>query len=241
MDETADTEPIRLIWERPEPDPRRRPTGLSRAVIVRTAMAIADADGLDAVSLRRVAAGLGTGAMRLYGYVEAKDDLLDLMADAVYAQMPLPGPARGDWRADLRAVARGMQQAARCHPWFVALVAARQPYGPHAMRHMERTLASFTGHGLDAATLTAATDTFFAYVHGYIQLELLRAPLGHRGDPDDAARARHVLGYLARTVADGEHPTIARVFAELGPVDPDAAFFERLECVLDGVAALITR
>lgn len=81
-----------LIWERPEPAARSSLSPLSRDRIVRAAIGLADGDGLPAVSLRKVAAALDAGPMRLYRYVDTKEELLDLMVDAVYAEIPLPEP-----------------------------------------------------------------------------------------------------------------------------------------------------
>ena len=79
-----------LVWERPEPPDRPVLAPLSRERIVRAAIRLADADGLEAVSLRKVAAALDVGPMRLYGYIASKDELFDLMVDAVHAEIRRP-------------------------------------------------------------------------------------------------------------------------------------------------------
>ena len=91
-----------LVWERPEPPDRPVLAPLSRERIVRAAIQLADADGLVAVSLRKVAAVLDVGPMRLYGYIATKEELLDLMLNAVHAEIQ---PAGNDWRQVLRSVA----------------------------------------------------------------------------------------------------------------------------------------
>src|SRR6185437_1083339 len=91
-----------VVWERPEPPDRPVPAPLSRERLVRAAIQLADADGLDAVSLRKVAAALDVGPMRLYGYIATKEELLDLMVDAVYAEIR---PAGDGWRQVLRSLA----------------------------------------------------------------------------------------------------------------------------------------
>src|SRR5579859_3023932 len=95
-------QPGQAIWLRPEHSPVGRPAQRSRAEITAAAIAIADREGLDAVSMRRVAAELGTGAASLYRYVDTRDDLVDLMTDAVGGEYLLPEPS-GDWLADLVA------------------------------------------------------------------------------------------------------------------------------------------
>lgn len=84
-----------LIWERPEPPSRPTPSPLSRDRIVRAAIELADTDGLEAVSLRKVATALDAGPMRLYRYLSTKEELLDLMVDAVYGEIPAPEPPTG--------------------------------------------------------------------------------------------------------------------------------------------------
>ena len=96
-----------VLWERPEPSERRQPSPLSRERIVRAAIELADAADLDAVSLRKVAAALDAGPMRLYRYVDTKDELLELMVDAVYAEFP--APAGETWDAVLRSIVQQVQ------------------------------------------------------------------------------------------------------------------------------------
>jgi AcrR family transcriptional regulator len=102
-----------LVWDLPEPAGRAGAPALSRERIVRAALEIADADGTAAVTMRRVAAALGSSTpMSLYRYVGGKDGILDLMLDAVYAEIDLPARPGGDWRADLTLLARN--GGARC-------------------------------------------------------------------------------------------------------------------------------
>src|SRR5258707_15818308 len=107
-----------LVWERPEPPDRPMPAPLSRELIVQAAIQLADADGLVAVSLRKVAAVLDVGPMRLYGYIATKEELLDLMVNAVYAEIR---PTGDDWRRVLRSLAEATRQAAQQHEWLADL------------------------------------------------------------------------------------------------------------------------
>ncbi|MEU8195988.1 TetR/AcrR family transcriptional regulator C-terminal domain-containing protein [Microbispora amethystogenes] len=215
-----------VIWERPEPG-ERRSVRLSRQAVTAAAVALADAEGLEAVSLRRVAAALGTGPMRLYGYLDSKDDLLDLMMDAVCGEIPPPPP--GDWREELRAIARDTQRTARRHPWYVTLLGTRQPYGPNGLAYSERLFAAVARLGLPARLTVHAVDAVRAYIAGFLQLELLPGPEAEPGEEK--------LAYLARSVATGRYPTLAWIIAEFEAVGPDEAFAEGLERVLDGIAA----
>jgi AcrR family transcriptional regulator len=224
----------RLVWGRPEPAGRSAPTPLSRARIVAAALGIADAEGLAAVSLRRVAAELGAGPMRIYRHVDSKDELLDLMVDAAYGEIDPGPPPAGDWRAGLRAIAGSIQAVAVRHPWLVGLLGAHPPYGPNGLRLTEHALAVFDGLGLDNATVTSAVSAVTAYVVGYVQLEFLPV-LPAQAAPDPA----EVAGYLGQMAASGEYPTLARIFGELRQPDVHEAFAASLEYVLDGIAARI--
>jgi AcrR family transcriptional regulator len=114
-----------LIWERPERQPRPVPVPLSRENVVRTAIALADAEGLSSVTLRKVGGALGAGPMRLYGYISTKEELLALMVDAIYAEM-LAGEdmTAGSWRIQIARLADTLRAAALRHPWFAGLLAA---------------------------------------------------------------------------------------------------------------------
>jgi AcrR family transcriptional regulator len=219
----------RLVWERPEPAPRSTPAALSRARIVASAIGLADAEGLAAVSLRRVAADLGAGPMRIYRYVESKAELLDLMVDAAYGEVDV-GPPAGDWRAGLRAIAGSLQAVAVRHPWLAGLLGSHAPYGPNGLRLTEHALATFDGLRLDAATVTSAVSTVISYVIGFVQLELLPAQAGPAPEPDEVA------GYLDRLARSGSFPTLTRVFTDLGRPDVQESFSTGLEYVLDGIS-----
>src|SRR4051812_3393057 len=108
-----------LVWERAEPLQRPAPGPLSRERIVRAAIAIADKEGLAEVSLRKVAAKLNAGPMRLYTYTSTKEGLLELMADSIYGEIAGNGLASSDWRRTLRSIAEHTRQAAKKHPWFI--------------------------------------------------------------------------------------------------------------------------
>src|SRR6188472_3619062 len=103
-----------LVWDEKSASPEG---GLNRAAIVRAAIAIADAEGLDAVSIRRVAAVLDARPMSLYTHVASKDDLVDLMVDEAIADVLLPEPLPTDWREAMRAIAAQSYRAFRAHPW----------------------------------------------------------------------------------------------------------------------------
>src|ERR1700722_20090109 len=129
---TATERSAASIWLRPERSAVGRPAQWSRAEITQVALRVADAEGLDAVSMRRDAAELGTGAASLYRYVETREELLDLMADAVGAGHPLPAPT-GDWLADLLAIGERSRALMRAHPWLPGLMITHPVLGPNGV------------------------------------------------------------------------------------------------------------
>ncbi|MEU7407444.1 TetR/AcrR family transcriptional regulator C-terminal domain-containing protein, partial [Streptomyces sp. NPDC044948] len=118
------------VWDRPEPP--TRPAPLDRERIVAAAVALADEGGLEAVSLRKVAARLNAGPMRLYGYISTKAELFDLMVDEVYAEI-LPEERPGDWREALHGLAHRTRQAALRHAWLADLLGGRPALGPNGL------------------------------------------------------------------------------------------------------------
>ena len=131
------------IWERPEPKPRAAPVALSRDRIATAAIRLADAGGLDGVSVRKIATELGTAPMRLYDYFTGKQELFDLMVDAVYAEIAAATRRpHGDWRAGVRAVAEATRAAALAHEWFADLLGGRPRLSPHSLAVGESTASA---------------------------------------------------------------------------------------------------
>ncbi|MFR9775241.1 TetR/AcrR family transcriptional regulator C-terminal domain-containing protein [Micromonospora sp. MS34] len=219
-----------VVWERPESSRRQRPP-LDRPAIV-AACALADAGGLDAVTLRGVAARLDVLPMRLYRHLDSRDDLLDLIADAACGEIELPGPDAGDWRDRLRALAAATVVVARRHPWYVTLLGSRPPYGPHGLAYQGWLFAALNRPGLSPAVLMHAANAFLGYVVGQLQLELLRVPAGATAHVPPEEQLR----YLARAVGDGRHPTLAWLFAEGAQLDATEMFDAGLEILPDGIA-----
>ncbi|WP_033287964.1 TetR/AcrR family transcriptional regulator [Amycolatopsis jejuensis] len=225
-----------LVWERPEPPERAAPVPLSRAHIVETACALADSGGLEAVSLRKVAAALGAGPMRLYGYLGTKEELLDLMVDAVYAEIPLPDPATG-WRPALRALAHACRAAAQRHEWFADLLGGRPSLGPHALAYLEASLAA----AADLAELNDAMIAVFtvhAYVAGAVRSEIVERRLARETGLDEEAWQRASGPYLERMFATGHYPALARSVRDADHLDPDTIFDAGLDRIFTGLATV---
>jgi AcrR family transcriptional regulator len=227
------------VWERPEPVARAVPVPLSRERIVRTAIAIADADGLAAVSMRSVGAALSAGPMRLYGYVATKEELLDVMVDAVYAEMAIEEPLSGDWRSAFRLLAQRMRQAAEKHGWFAELLGGRPHQGPSALHVLESWFASAgTIPGVrNAGAILQATKTISAYVIGAIRSEASERRAQRESGMDKEQWQAATEPYIRRMIATGRFPTTARVFRDADHLPPNETFELGLQAVLDGLAA----
>ncbi|MFI7870323.1 TetR/AcrR family transcriptional regulator [Streptomyces salinarius] len=221
------------VWDRPEPP--NRPIPLDRERIVAAAVALADEGGLTAVSLRKVAARLDAGPMRLYGYISTKDELFDLMVDAVYAEI-LPGERAGDWREALRSLAHGTRRAALRHEWLADLLGGRPALGPNGLAVSEATLAALDGL-TDVDTVMRAVETVSAYFTGAIRREItdLRAERATGLSKSEWQRARGP--HVTRMLATGRFPALARAVHDGTHVDAEESFATGLEWVLDAVAA----
>jgi AcrR family transcriptional regulator len=196
-------EPATSIWLRRERAAVGRPAQHSRSQITTVALDIADREGLDAVSMRRVAAELGTGAASLYRYVATRDELLDLMTDATAAEYELPEPT-GDWLAELVAIGEQTRAILRRHRWLAALIITRPVIGPNGVTLIEHVLTVLAPL---PASLTAKFEAFAA-LNGITASSVLHEQAG-----GGALQERHVA-YLMHAAASGEHPRLARLLAQ---------------------------
>jgi AcrR family transcriptional regulator len=224
-----------VVWERPEPPDRPVPAPLSRERLVRTAIRLADAEGLDTVSLRKVAAALDVGPMRLYGYIATKEELLDLMVDAVYAEIR---PSGNDWRQALRSLAEATRQAAQQHEWLADLIGGRPQLGPNTLAAGDAVLAAMVGVDLD--TVVPAVAAVRAYVVGAVRREVSERR-AERASGMDIKQFQTAHGpYLERTFATGRYPALATVVRDGPHLSADETFRIGLEFLLDGIGARIS-
>jgi len=228
-----------FIWDRQEPKSRPAPSPLSRESIVRAAIELADKDGLASVSLRKVGASLEAGPMRLYGYLSTKEELLDLMVDVVYGEMLSTGPAHGDWRKAIRAIALRIRQAARRHPWVIDLLGGRPHFGPNALAYREEAFGALTASpdfdDIDVAM--QALKVVNAYVIGAILSEASQLRSERESGLGEAEWQAASWPYIERMIATGRFPMLAKIVHDATHKPADVEFAEGLECVLDGIAA----
>ena len=225
-----------VIWARPERTGRGPRPAYSRADIAAAAVRIADERGLDAVSMRHIAAELGCGTMSLYNYVPRKEDLYELMVDAVAAEQELWEPL-GDWRADMLRVARQARALMLRHTWLPALMSPVYGFSPNALRYLEHCLAcldTFEGtYGTKFELIAMLNGVVTTYVANELATAERTRSLPWSEDQENAVRGR----YLGGQVATGAYPRLAAAFAEdAGPIDLEGVFERALGRVLDGFA-----
>ncbi|WP_030867091.1 TetR/AcrR family transcriptional regulator [Streptomyces sp. NRRL S-37] len=223
-----------VIWARPERTGRGPRPAYTRADIAAAAVRIADAEGLDAVSMRRVAAELGCGTMSLYNYVPRKEDLHELMVDAVGGEHELWEPG-GDWRADMLQVAHRTRALMHRHPWLPRLMSPVYGFSPNSLRFLEHCLACLDPLPEPYGTKLELIAMLNGVVTTYVSNELATAErtrsLPWSQEQEDAVR----IAYLGGRIASGAYPRMAAAFAEdAGPIDLEAVFERALGRVLDG-------
>lgn len=180
---------MRLMWRlefgrdrRPARGPKPK---LQVEDIVTTAIEIADEEGLDAVSMRRIADRLGVGPMTLYTYIPAKSDLIDLMFDHAVGQAHVELREDAGWRAGLEAIARSQWELTQRHHWFSELPWTRVPLGPNILDAYERAVSVVSGIGLTGREMTEVLTLLTAYVHGAARFAAQAADLPVATSMDD--------------------------------------------------------
>ncbi|WP_336211511.1 TetR/AcrR family transcriptional regulator [Nonomuraea sp. LPB2021202275-12-8] len=221
------------VWTR-EPRPARSP-GRSRDEIVRAAVELLDAEGLDGLSMRKLGAKLGSGATSLYWYVANKDELLELVYDEFWSGMTMPDPAEASWRHAVGAFARGLRQLILRHPWSVGLIGRTPALGPNAMGITDSLRRAFKLAGFAGLEIDYANTALTAYVFGMTIPEVAwnQAVAEHSFDRASMVEA------VATAAAD--YPELAKVIQEAEHADPlavrEMAFSFGLASMLDGLEA----
>ncbi|XVQ15562.1 TetR/AcrR family transcriptional regulator [Spirillospora sp. CA-255316] len=228
------------IWMRPERPARGpRPT-YSRAQITEAAVRIADAEGLEAASMRRIAAEIGTGAMSLYRYVPGRDDLLELMVDHVIGELDLPERPSGDWRADLTLLAERTRAMRLRHPWMSELQRARSSFGPNQLRMLEFGMGTLDV-GIPIDDIMVLVGLVTGYVDNAVQEELAWESEWRRSGLSKENWMWRSAPYVHQLINSGKHPMLTRIVkdARQPHMDPEAGFRYGLERVLDCIQAAL--
>lgn len=160
---------IDLLWGAAEPGRRGPKPRYSVEEVVDASIAVADAEGLQAISVRRIAIELGVSAMSIYTYVPSKAELVELMFDRVLGETAEPAPDAKGWREALTAVAGERWRLSERHPWMLDLAMHRPPLGPNLMRRHEAALRILDGTGLDDLTKDLVIDVLHNFLLGALQ------------------------------------------------------------------------
>jgi len=222
-----------VIWARPERAGRGPRPAFSRVDIAAAAVRIADAQGLDGVSMRHVAAELGCGTMSLYNYVPRKEDLYELMIDAIGAEHAIKEPS-GDWRADMVRNAHETRAIMRRHTWVPRLMSGAYGFSPNTLRYLEHCLACLApldvSYGVKMELITLLNGLVTTYTANEIATAERTRSMPWSEEEENAVR----FAYLGSQVATGAYPLLAAAFMESsGPVDLEAVFEQALGRVLD--------
>ena len=235
---------LQLLWgqdgARRGPRPGQTVEGIGAA-----AVAVADAQGLPAVSMKAVAASLGLATMALYRYVESKDALYEVMVDQAYGPPP-PEVDGGGWREGLEAWARALAGALLAHPWVVDVPLSAPAATPNVLAWTDRGVAALAGTALDGQQRLSSLLLVDGFVrqHTRLSLQLGAAPVRHpAGGAPDGLGGRSYALTVARVLDPARLPHLAQASPAL---DDDGDFYaEELEfglsVVLDGVGALVAR
>jgi AcrR family transcriptional regulator len=214
------------------PTSRRSP--LTRERVLRAAVRLADKQGLDALSMRRLATTLKVEAMSLYSHVANKDDVLDGMVDLVIGEITLPTPG-GDWKAAMRARATSAHAVMLAHPWAPMLVVSRINVGPNMLRYIDATLGTLREAGLSLTETDRAWHAMDSHIYGFT-MQLQNFPV----DPEEYASA--AANYLPMLPAE-KYPYMHEMAARVadGTHDGRQDFAFGLELILDGLDRLRAR
>ncbi|GCD94612.1 TetR/AcrR family transcriptional regulator [Embleya hyalina] len=211
-------------------------TPLSRERVIATAMAVADEKGTAALTMRAIAEPLGVEAMSLYHHVAGREEVLDGMVDAVFAEIDLP-PLGTDWKAAMRHRATSARTALRRHPWAVALLDSRAHPGPATLRHHDAVVGALRTAGFSVPMTAHAVSLIDSYVYGYV-IQELSLPFAGTADLTEITDE-----FLHDLPAD-TYPHLTELATELARTpdyDPAGEFAYGLTLILDALHPTGTR
>ncbi|WP_124342581.1 TetR/AcrR family transcriptional regulator C-terminal domain-containing protein, partial [Cellulomonas algicola] len=242
VDASALPPDLAVLWRTPEP-PRRGPRpSLTLDQIADAAIALADAEGLGAVSMARLAESLGFTTMSLYRYVASKDEVVSLMSDRASGRPPAVGREVGDWRARIELLVSIQQPVLFSHPWLAQTGTVLHAVGPNRLAWMEAMVAALEDTPLDEATKVTAVGTIASH-----QLDELRLFASwtdrERAVQEATSRSYDMDGMLLAVATPDEHPALVRAASAgaFGAAMEDGPVSFGTTLLLDGIAALIAR
>lgn len=230
---------LQLLWGRKERGQRGPKPGLTVDKIVQAAIALADEEGLEQLSMRKVAERLGTGAMSLYRYVPSKAELLDLMLDAIHAEEVQPADDEGQpWRKRLEAAAYRGRELIRRHPWMLGVsLGQRPPLGPNILDSYDRFLRILAGIGLAPAEMVATAELVNNYVAGSTRVAIETQRTERDSGISDTQWWEERASFWEEYFDPERFPAISAVYAEGGYDESLDHFDFGLQRILDGIEA----
>lgn len=229
----------RLLWEGTGPRTRGPKPGLTLERIVDSAVAVADAEGIDAVSMRRVARELGAGTMSLYRYVPGKEELLVLMLDRVSANTVLPSDEALSWQEALARIARTTYRMYLAHPWLLKINWMRPVFGPNTLAGVESFIAAVDRIGLTSQQRVMVMLMMDSYVTGLARSHVLYASAAEETGLSDDEFWNLQLPILERAMATGNYPAMAALSEDAFDASWDETFEFGLARLLDGLELFV--
>jgi AcrR family transcriptional regulator len=217
---------------------RRRRRGLTREAITEAALALVDAEGLDALSMRNVAERLDVQASALYGHVSGKQELIQLMLDHVALEIELPEPDPGRWQEQVKDFARAARRALGAHRDLAGASLANIPTGPNMLGLMDRLLALLASSALPRQAVVYAADLLPQFVTASVYEESLFMQRLER----DPAYFDRIEAYFRAAPAE-RFPALADLVTELTGADegPDARFEFGLDVIVQGLSTIASQ
>ncbi|MGH2906383.1 MAG: TetR/AcrR family transcriptional regulator [Solirubrobacterales bacterium] len=226
-----------------------------RVEIADAAIAIADAEGFEAVSLRKIAERLGVGTMTLYSYIENKDDLIAVMGDVITAEYLVPEPMPEGWRARARAITTRTYETFVRHPWLATTITGAPVIKPNTIRHIDQSVRAIFELDIEldlrGTILTMLDDYAIGHALNNIKRKEMFDPSPSSARAAISARLNDATRTeIERMFRDGEVPTLVKLFDDVdtmlerisgGPPQSDNAFEIGLDTLLDGIQVMINR
>jgi AcrR family transcriptional regulator len=206
---------------------------LTRERVLRAAIGLADRDGIESLSMRRLGQKLGVEAMSLYNHVRNKVDMLDGMVDVVFGEIELPANGM-DWRIAMRQRAISARQALLRHPWAIGLMESRATPGPATLRHHDAVLGNLRTAGFSVDLTAHAYSILDGYIYGFTLTELALPFSNSEG----TARVAEIAGNIMEGFRPGEYPYLAEMAVDRA-MKPGYNYGEEfeygLDLILDGI------
>jgi AcrR family transcriptional regulator len=232
------------IWDIPEQGARGPKGRHDRTAVAAAAIRLADAGGLEAVTMRAVAAELGIAPMSLYNYVPTKDHLIQLMTDMIGGEYRYPDPGIPDTRAAIADLARQGRAITRRHPWLPDAIRRPAVIGPNGLRYIEYFLGLLSGSGLDTTAKLEFVGLIngFAIMYGGMEATLARQQASTGVSPDQHQAAQ--VAAMVSAAASGQYPNLAAALAASEPSrvrDGDEVYDSVVQRLIDGALAVGAR